>query len=199
MATLVRGASRDRYSLRLLQAMGASGLFEEWRVVEVGAVSWFYEGLGGAYDYWPDGLAGAMQSECPPFDNVALVADNDRMFHRIGWVGDRASAPPLPASAQIEHADNTGWTVTDEGRPLRTYLDSQIRISILWKARVPDASPGLPASTLTLDHIVEVFTRDLAARGADASPPDSPLTNSTWIDELHRIYYPSMVAENSAP
>ena len=54
-----RGAGRDRYPLTLLQAMGASGLFESWRIVEVGAVSWFYAGDGGAYDYWPDGLDGA--------------------------------------------------------------------------------------------------------------------------------------------
>lgn len=55
-----RGANRDRYPLRLLQAMGTSGLFERWRVVEAGAVCWFYDGLGGAYDYWPDGLDGEM-------------------------------------------------------------------------------------------------------------------------------------------
>src|ERR1700704_4772823 len=40
------GATRETLSLRLLIAMGASGLFEEWRVVEAGAISWFYDGAG---------------------------------------------------------------------------------------------------------------------------------------------------------
>ena len=33
-----RGAGRDRYPMQLLQAMAASGLFEDWRVDEAGAV-----------------------------------------------------------------------------------------------------------------------------------------------------------------
>jgi hypothetical protein len=35
-----RGADRDRYPMQLLQAMAASGLFEDWRVAEAGAVFW---------------------------------------------------------------------------------------------------------------------------------------------------------------
>jgi hypothetical protein len=31
-----RGAGRDRCPLPLLQAMGTSGLFESWRIIEVG-------------------------------------------------------------------------------------------------------------------------------------------------------------------
>ena len=87
--------------------MGTSGLFERWRIVEAGAVTWFYDGAGGAYDYWPDGLAGEMRSRRPPFDNVALVADNNRLYHRIGWIGDpRAATPPLTAAAIIDHDDS---------------------------------------------------------------------------------------------
>ena len=33
-----RGADRDRYPMQLLQAMGACGLLEDWRVAEAGAV-----------------------------------------------------------------------------------------------------------------------------------------------------------------
>ncbi len=66
-----RGADRDRYPMQLLQAMAASGLFEDWRVAEAGAVWWNYQGPGGAYDYWPDGLDGPMRSEHPPFVNSA--------------------------------------------------------------------------------------------------------------------------------
>jgi len=58
-----RGATRENFSLRLLMAMGASGLFECWRVTEVGAIAWFYDGPGGGFDYWPDGPTGLMQTE----------------------------------------------------------------------------------------------------------------------------------------
>ncbi|HLZ06459.1 MAG TPA: hypothetical protein VKR55_30470 [Bradyrhizobium sp.] len=73
-----RGTTRDRYPIQLLQAMGSSGLFEPWRIVEAGAVVWFYEGPGGAYEYWPDGLSGPKRSVSAPLTNRALVADNDR-------------------------------------------------------------------------------------------------------------------------
>jgi hypothetical protein len=117
-----RGADRDCYPMQLLQAMAASGLFEDWRVAEAGAVFWSYHGLGGAYDYWPDGLDGPMRSLHPPFTNSALVADNNRMYHRIGWTGDPAAIPAvLSAAAQIgDHADG-GWIITDAGTsPVRT-------------------------------------------------------------------------------
>ena len=107
-----RGADRDRYAVQLLQAMGASGLFEDWRVAEAGAVFWSYAGRGGSYDYWPDGLDGPMCSEHPPFVNSALVADNNRMYHRIGWIGDPAATPPvLSSAAEISHLADGSWII----------------------------------------------------------------------------------------
>ena len=61
-----RGATRDRYPIQLLQAMGSSGLFEPWRVIEAGAVVWFYEGRGGEYEYSRDGLSGPKRSVRAP-------------------------------------------------------------------------------------------------------------------------------------
>jgi hypothetical protein len=183
------GANRDQYPLRILQAMGTSGLFERWRIVEAGIVTWFYDGLGGAYDYWPDGLDGDMHSEQPPFENVALVADNDRMYHRIGWIGDRSDAPSqFVASAVIEHGGESTWTVTDAGTPLATYPDDRVRISVLWKAQVPQSTGDL--DPLTSDDVVEIFAADLAERGIDIAPPTAPLEDEAWLDRLHAIHYP---------
>jgi hypothetical protein len=104
------GATRDRHPIQLLQAMGSSGLFEPWRVSEAGVVVWFYEGPGGEYEYWPDGLSGPKRSVRAPLSNSALVADNDRMYHRIGWVGEPAARiPTISPRAQIEHIAGTGW------------------------------------------------------------------------------------------
>ena len=72
------GARREQYSLPFLKVMGSSGLFEAWRVIQAGAISWFYDGVGGSFDYWPEGLDGPMLSEQAPFGNVALISDNDR-------------------------------------------------------------------------------------------------------------------------
>jgi hypothetical protein len=66
------GATRIEYPLPFLRVMGGSGLFEAWRVVRASTISWFYEGKGGNFDYWPEGLDGPMLSEQPPFGNVAL-------------------------------------------------------------------------------------------------------------------------------
>ena len=185
-----RGANRDRYPITLLQAMGTSGLFERWRIVEAGAVTWFYEGQGGAYDYWPEGLAGPMRSRRPPFDNVALVADNDRMYHRIGWIGDPdAATPPLTSAAVIGHDDSGHWTISDSGHAVRNYTDVQVRISILWKAQV-ETGPVEPP--LTPDEIVDVFVRDLAAQHVDAHQPTDPATDNAWLDLVHHVYYPTV-------
>jgi hypothetical protein len=70
-------------------------------VVQAGAISWFYEGTGGNFDYWSEGLDGPMLSEQPPFSNAPLIADNDRMYHRIGAIGDpNAELPRMSASFQ---------------------------------------------------------------------------------------------------
>jgi hypothetical protein len=46
-----RGAAREQYPLAWLIAMGRSELFERWRVIQAGAVSWFYDGPGGNFEY----------------------------------------------------------------------------------------------------------------------------------------------------
>ncbi len=193
-----RGAGRDRYPIQLLQAMGTSGLFERWRVVEAGAVCWFYDGPGGAYDYWPDGLTGQMCSERPPYYNVALVADNDRMYHRIGWIGDRAAtSPTFASSSRIAHADGDGWTITDADQSLASYSDSQIRISILWKARVQhDVGTADTDDLLTANRIAELFAADLATRGIDMPTSADALSDEAWLALIHTTYYPPIHVDN---
>ena len=184
-----RGADRDRFPIQLLHAMGSSGLFEPWRIVEAGAVVWFYEGLGGAYDYWPEGLSGPMRSESPPFRNRALVADNDRMYHRIGWIGDPApTIPTITPEARIEHVTGSGWVISDGGHTVQVYSDEQIRISILWKARVSPARGHHEESLLTPQRIVQIFATDLRSRGIPVPTPAS-ISDQTWLDLVHSTYY----------
>ena len=184
-----RGADRDRYPMHLLQAMAASGLFEDWRIDEAGAVFWSYEGRGGAYDYWPRGLGGPMRSQHPPFNNVALVADNNRMYHRIGWIGDPAATPPfLSVAAQIGHRAAGGWIISDTGTSPVRYDDDEVRISILWKAQVRRPAGDRPAP-LTPELITQIISADLIRRGVQAPGRGPSLTDEGWLRLVHSAYY----------
>jgi len=181
------GATREEYPLPFLRVMGASGLFEPWRVVRASTLSWFYEGAGGNFDYWPEGPEGPMQSERSPFKNVALCVDTDRIYHRIGSIGDPdAVLPRMSAAAQIQPDGNGKWEVLENEEVRATYPGHAIRFSILWKAGVLERESG--ADNLTLDRIMAIFTADLRHRRVDFQMPSEPLADATWILLLQRIY-----------
>ena len=62
------GIDRSAYPVWLLHAMGRSQLFREEQVDIATAVSWFYAGSGGAFDYWADGPDKPPMREAGPFD-----------------------------------------------------------------------------------------------------------------------------------
>ena len=190
-----RGATREHYPLRFLAAMGESRLFERWRVVEAGAIAWFYDGPGGDFDYWPDGLDGAMRTEAAPFGNVAIVADNDRMYHRIGEVGSAgASMPAIDPTAHIQASNDGVWTVMDKGQMVASYAPGEVRLSVLWKAEVfanEAAERQADADRLALDRVMEVLTADLRRRDVEYVEPTDPLTSDDWIATLRATYYTS--------
>jgi hypothetical protein len=187
------GATRIDYPLPFLRVMGSSGLFEPWRVVRASILSWFYEGSGGSFDYWPEGLDGPMLSEQPPFGNVALCADTDRMYHRIGAIGELdAASPCISATAQILSKGNGNWSIVENGKLRATYPDHAIRFSILWKAAIGDREPN--TGNLTLDRTMSIFTADLRHRKVDFQMPSDPLANTAWILLLQRIYADSAMS-----
>lgn len=181
------GATRVEYPLPFLRVMGRSGLFEVWRVARASILSWFYAGSGGSFDYWPEGLDRPMRREQAPFGNVALCADTDQMYHRIGPIGDTDSASPrISAAAQIHSNGDGNWSIRENGEVRATYPGHAIRFSILWKAAIGDRKPG--TVNLTLDRIMSVFTEDLRNRSVDFKIPSNPLADTTWILLLQRTY-----------
>ena len=181
------GATRGSYPLPFLIAMGHSGLFEAWRIVRAGVVAWFYEGTGGAFDYWPDGLGGPMLSEQPPFRNVALMADNDQMYHRIGPIGDpNAEWPRISPAAHIQPDGKGNWAILENGEVRATYPSHAIRLSVVWKAEVRDRESS--TDDLTLDRIMAIFTADLHNRSVDFQVPSDPQADTAWMLLLQRIY-----------
>jgi hypothetical protein len=181
------GAARVDYPLPFLRVMGFSGLFETWRTVQASAISWFYEGAGGSFDYWPDGLDGPMLSEQPPFGNVALISDNDQLYHRVAAIGDSdAELPRISAQAQIQPDGRGDWVISENGEVRGTYPSHAIRLSVLWKAEVLDRRGS--SDILTLDRIMVIFTADLRHRCIDFHVPSDPLADTSWILLLQRVY-----------
>ncbi len=183
--------------------MGASELFERWRIPVCGAVSWFrYDGPGGEYEYWPDGPDAPSASEDPPFDNVAVFGDNDRMFHRVGAIGtsdDRLPAGSVSGDATLHHRDDGTWAIVDHGEAL--VLDStQLRVSILWTAMCFASAEELRLmedgeDLLTLEQVTETFARDLTERGERFGLPADPAADAEWVRLLEREYpLPSFAA-----
>ncbi len=186
------GATRVDYPLPLLRVMGSSGLFESWRVVRASTLSWFYDGTGGNFDYWPEGIDGPMLSEPSPFGNVALCADTDRIYHRIGPIGNgNGELPQMSASAEIQPDGEGNWIILENDEVRATYPSHAIRFSVLWKAEVRDRE-SIP-DNLTLDRTMAIFIADLHHRGVDFALPSDPLSDTAWFLLLQRIYAPPTV------
>jgi hypothetical protein len=176
--------------------MGASELFEPWRIPVCGAVSWFfYEGPGGEYEYWPEGTDAPSACEGAPFGNVAVFGDNDRMFHRVGAIGtpaDRLPAGSVSGAATLHHRGDGTWAIED-GDSMLALDASRLRVSILWTAMTFDSAEEQRLledgeDLLTLEQVTETFARDLHVRGEAFAPPDDPATDPAWVHVLERVH-----------
>ncbi len=113
-----RGAERTNFPLWMLLVMGASGLFRRWSLAMAGTVSWFYDGEGGEFEYWPDGQNGPLVRERPPFGNAAVVTDSDRMYHRVAAIGradQYLSEGNISASSELRREEKGAWRIVDGG------------------------------------------------------------------------------------
>ena len=118
---------------------------------------------------------------------MSLRADTDRMYHRIGPIGDpHAAAPRMSAAAQIHSNGDGNWSILENGEIRATYPSHGIRFSILWKAAIGERQPN--TGNLTLDRITAIFTADLRHRSVDFQVPSDPLADTGWIFLLQRIY-----------
>ncbi|MGA9673742.1 MAG: hypothetical protein WBR28_00300 [Mycobacterium sp.] len=175
--------------------MGVSGLFERWAVRVAGALTWFYDGADGEYEYWPRGIDQPSESERGPFGNVALFGDNDLMFHQIGAIGDAQHFKDqikLTVQSEIRPGDG-GWEITDGTSVIGTLPNDQVRISLLWRAitfrdereaHVYDEHED----DLDVETAISRFCDDLTERGIDFTPPQDPFNDQTWSTLLTQTY-----------
>jgi hypothetical protein len=79
------------------------------------------------------------------------MADNDRMYHRIGRVGaPDAPLPPMTAAAELRAFGGGTWAIVESGEVRATYPFNAVRLSLVWKADLEgETNPEL----LSLDRI----------------------------------------------
>ena len=191
-----RGAERTNFPLWLLLVMGASGLFRRWSLALAGVVSWFYDGEGGEFEYWPDGENAPAQMEGPPFGNIAVVTDSDRMYHRVAAIGradQYLSEGTIGASSEIVRDENGAWSIVDDGKLRALYRQDQLRVSILWKAIVFENEAAAAVfddhcDDITLERAAKIFCSDLRARGVKFTEPSDPVHDQQWSRTLIAAY-----------
>jgi hypothetical protein len=190
-----RGLPAAKTPIWLSMNMGVSGLFDRWAIRIAGILTWFYDGPGGEYEYWPHGPGAPSECERGPFGNVALAGDNDLMLHQVGSFGDAEefgrNVQLTPRSA-IQHAGDS-WEIIDGGTPIGTVPHGQVRVSILWRAETFHDEREARAfdehdDDLDLDTVVTIFSKDLKDRGVSFKEPDDPLRDDAWSAVLAENY-----------
>ena len=191
-----RGAERTNFPLWMLLVMGASGLFRRWSLAMAGTVSWFYDGEGGEFEYWPDGQNGPLVRERPPFGNAAVVTDSDRMYHRVAAIGradQYLSEGNISASSELRREEKGAWRIVDGGTVGALYEPGQVRVSLLWKAIVFANEAAAVAfeehsDDITLERATDIFCSDLGNRGIGFTEPSDPVRDPQWARTLIAAY-----------
>ncbi len=190
-----RGINMAKTPLWFPLMMGASGLFERWAVRVAGVLTWFYDGNGGGYEYWPHGLGNPSECESGPFGNFAVVGDNDLMWHQVGAFGNAEEFRDnvtLTRRSAIRPAGD-GWEIVDGTTVIAALPAEKVRVSLLWRAttfrdereaRVYDQHED----DLDLDTAMSMFCADLTIRGETFAVPDDPLGDEGWRNLLTRVY-----------
>lgn len=187
-----RGA--EKFPFWMLSLMGNSDLFHDFAVPIASTLTWFYKGVGGDFEYWPDGPDAASKLVQPPLWNVGVVSDNEYMWHRVGEVGPRnEQKKPGDITRDIRlHATDGGWESHDKDR-VQAFTRDQVRISLLWKAYAFNSQTALDeynnhANDLNHQMVIDIFAADLRERGVAFRRPDDPVADPEWKSLLSDIY-----------
>jgi hypothetical protein len=187
-----RGANRTRYPHWLMVVMHHSGLFAEWRMPIVTAVSWFSACRGGEFVFWPDG-AGGRPVTLPAKRNTAIVLDTDSVFHGVDPVAASGPMPPLRPGMELVFEGDGRWTVRAGAECVATWRSDELRFSVSWKAYcfADDAerrSWREHTDDLELPFILGRLVEDLRIRGRlGRQLPDDTGLAFALIDEYVRF------------
>jgi hypothetical protein len=197
-APTFRGLTKET-PIWLSVLMGMSGLFDRWTVRVAGALTWFYDNEDGEFEYWPMGADAPSELQPGPFGNIALVADNDLMPHRVRRIGDANSfnrEVELTPASSIHAVEENKWEIRDGDSVLSVLRDSDLRVSLLWKALTFADERAAQIydnheDDLTIDKVVSIICADLDLQGLLAREPTDPLHDTEWARVLAAAYMPS--------
>lgn len=190
-----RGAHKREVPSWMLAPMGYSGLFQRWAIPVASAITWFYDGPGGEFEFWPDGPDQPSVRHGELGSNQAIMADNEYTYHRVCKVGtpDRYVADnSVPYGSELRLDDNR-WLVEDEGQTIASFERGAVRVSVLWKAFCfadQDQATAFTAGSdnLTPAKIVELFQNDLLRRGISVEPPSDLEGTCPWAQTIRDTY-----------
>ena len=189
-----RGVTRADHPVWLLQLMLHSGLFEHWRTKLATAVSWFYEGPGGDFHFWPDGPDAPSDVVRPPYGNVAVLADNERTYHGVAPVGGAEARVVTGLTREsLLHRVPGGWEMRTGREVIGAGTDAEARVTVSWKAEVyasahEHAVAADHVDDLSFGRVIDTFLADLASKGVDAAAPDDPHHDAAWVRVLSDTY-----------
>lgn len=178
--------------------MHASRLFEAERIRLATAVMWWYEVEGGTFHYWPDGPEQPGRSQDPSEPDVAVLGDNELLYHGVAPHGPANSefleGLSLESTLQPDRDHPGTWTICTRAEEHLRLDASQLRVTMSWKAEVFATTAEADAADagqgrLTLEAAVDRICRDLTARGRPVAPPDDPLTDEAFHRAAAETYH----------
>jgi hypothetical protein len=124
------------------------------------------------------------------------MSDNEAMYHAVAPTGSAEArdrfAGQLGREDRLWPLEDGAWEIRDDRRAAARFDEGELRMSLLWKARVfrdeaHRASFDDDRFDLTPERIAEVFLADLAARGLAVKEPSDP-HDPAWQDMLVEMY-----------
>ena len=164
-----RGANRKKYPQWLMVVMHHSGLFEQWRMPIVTAVSWFNDCRGGEFVFYPQGAGGAAVA-LPAKRNTAIILDTDTIFHGVDPVAPGEPVAPLKPGMRLAFDGGGRWSIRSGSEVVARYDWETIRFSVSWKAycftdEAERRAWSEHSDDLELEPIVDRRVADLRERG----------------------------------
>jgi len=170
------GATRFDFPQWLLAAMVFSGLFEKSFIHQVQIVGYFHQWedstRGGDFLFWNTSSDKPLLAR--PTSRSANAVDGSKTVHSAGvyMAGERPPLmPPTSLNDLVYNGDGT-WSITSDGKVLRTYSEDMLRFSVVYRARCfPNEAERAryhaqtKSDVMSLESILSVFQRDLKERG----------------------------------
>jgi hypothetical protein len=193
-----RGLGMQTCPVWLMNVMGKSGLFEQWKSRKAQVIAWYYQGnVGGGFTYWPDGQFAEPKKIEGPMWSRAVVVENERMYHMAESCGPEDQRRPagLDIGSLIRPVAGSAadWEIVTGEKVIQHIPEQQFRFLIHWGA---DVFKDYSELKVALDHsddlntniVFDIFVSDLKAQGVAFTMPSDPLHDIEFMQLLNKVY-----------